>query len=321
MIKIIFSFIISAVFLFFALHGVQWQRLHTSLLQIDLSWIFIAALCQIFGILARGIRWGIQLKAGCFKNYWHICQCSIAGAMLNLILPARSGDIARVGLGSKYLIYPAGFLAVTVLIEMVIDTVVAANFTLLYNLFIENTPVWMVNLSRCIDLITLILIIALIFSKQLLFRYIDRLPKLGAVNKAISSLYEILRNIKKGITSLSSPWQIAKYGISIILLWIADICLILVLTTAITTNNTLGFKACIELSLALALSRLLPATLGYIGIYQFVILTILRPFGVEDIDSLSISIYLQLVALGSTLILGLICWHTVITNNNRNIRG
>jgi glycosyltransferase 2 family protein len=321
MIKLILSFVIAAIFLFLALHGVQWQHLNTSLVHINLYWILIAVVYQMLGILLRGIRWGIQLKADGFKNYWRVCECSIAGAMLNLILPARGGDIAKVGLAKKYLGLPASFLASTVLIEMIIDTGVAANLTILYSLFTSSMPRWMLNLSRCIDLVVFGLILTLIFSKHVLFRYRDKLPGSGTLmNKVTSLMYDVLTNIKKGIVSLSSPWQIIKYGTVVMLLWIADICLILALTIAVT-KHSIDFKAYIVLSLALALSRLLPSTPGYIGVYQFVILTILRTFGINDAESLTISIYLQLVALGSTLILGSVFWSFLKNNKSQNIKG
>lgn len=305
MLKFIISIIISAIFLFLSLKGIDAHHLTISLKDANFYWIGLAFLLQFFGIILRGIRWGIQLKANSFKKYWVICECAIAGTMVNLILPARSGDLARVGLAKRYLNYPTSFLGATVFFELMIDTVVAANLSLIYSQSINKLPQWIVSTAECIDIIIVSLLILLIFARKLTILYIwNLLP-----NKIKFLLDGVLKNIKKGIISLASIKQLIAYSISSFFILLADT--LLLLSIMIATGLPTDFLVSFELSVALALSRLAPSTPGYIGIYQFVILAMLKPLGVENSTALTISIYLQLIALISSLLLGLLCLNTL----------
>jgi uncharacterized membrane protein YbhN (UPF0104 family) len=69
----------------------------------------------------------------------------------------------------------------------------------------------------------------------------------------------------------------------------------------------LSFSTAILLITGLGLSSALPSTPGYVGIYQFVAVTILVPMGIAKSSALAFILVVQAYGYVVTLLLGLPC--------------
>jgi uncharacterized membrane protein YbhN (UPF0104 family) len=67
----------------------------------------------------------------------------------------------------------------------------------------------------------------------------------------------------------------------------------------------LPFRVALLLLAGLGLGSALPSTPGYVGIYQFVTVSILTPFGVRHDDALAYSFVSQAMSYVVVLVLGL----------------
>jgi uncharacterized membrane protein YbhN (UPF0104 family) len=85
--------------------------------------------------------------------------------------------------------------------------------------------------------------------------------------------------------------------------------------TAVLAAHALGidlpFQVALLLLAGIGLGSALPSTPGYVGIYQFVTVSILTPFGVPHDDALAFSFVSQVLGYVVVLALGLPCLYRV----------
>jgi hypothetical protein len=77
---------------------------------------------------------------------------------------------------------------------------------------------------------------------------------------------------------------------------------------------TLSFPMAILLLTGLGLGSALPSTPGYVGIYQFVAVTVLGPLGIPKSGALAFILMMQAYGYAATLLLGLPCMYILRSN-------
>jgi hypothetical protein len=90
-----------------------------------------------------------------------------------------------------------------------------------------------------------------------------------------------------------------------ILIWVSDALGTMIAGRAL--DLSLSFSMAMLLITGLGLSSALPSTPGYVGIYQFVAVTILVPMGVAKSAALAFILVVQAYGYVVTLLLGLPC--------------
>ncbi len=93
--SIILGALISVVALYFAFRNVPFAELMNYLRSINYLWIIPSVLLVILSFLCRALRWQIILQSAYRIRYWHAFHPMMIGFMLNCILPARAGELAR----------------------------------------------------------------------------------------------------------------------------------------------------------------------------------------------------------------------------------
>ena len=75
------------------------EKVRTKLTQAEWIWFFCASVITVLTPLLGSIRLKLFLEAsGAVFSYWRCLQVSLCGLSLNLLLPARGGDLAKVAL-------------------------------------------------------------------------------------------------------------------------------------------------------------------------------------------------------------------------------
>lgn len=95
MISLITGILISAVALYFAFRNVPFQALVAYFAGIDYLWVFASVLVVVLNFFGRALRWKYILKGSHTISFWQAYHPMMTGFMLNCILPARVGELAR----------------------------------------------------------------------------------------------------------------------------------------------------------------------------------------------------------------------------------
>lgn len=113
--------VVSAVALYLAFRNVPFNDLWRYLQTIQYGWIFPSAALILISFFLRGLRWQIILQENGKLTFWQCFHPMMIGFMMNCILPARMGEIARPVLLKQQHRIPISTGISTVVAERVFD--------------------------------------------------------------------------------------------------------------------------------------------------------------------------------------------------------
>ncbi|MBN1937824.1 MAG: flippase-like domain-containing protein [Anaerolineae bacterium] len=112
---------ISAVFLFFALRGVDWAATWQAVQTAQVGYLALAWVCLLASYLSRAMRWRSVLLPLKLVSLWTSWRVFMVGLVSNNVLPARAGELVRAYvLGQSERVDTAAVLG-TVAVERVFD--------------------------------------------------------------------------------------------------------------------------------------------------------------------------------------------------------
>ncbi len=94
-----------------------------------------------------------------------------------------------------------------------------------------------------------------------------------------------------GVRSFHQGGRIAGFAVLTVVIWSIDVIDAILLARAL--GLTLTPPVALLLIAGMGLGSALPSTPGYVGIYQFVAVTVLVPFGFSHTDALAYSLVMQ----------------------------
>jgi len=300
-IHLILGVSLSALFLWLAFRGVSWAQLRDILKGLNWQYVFLSLLLSILGTLIRAGRWRLLY----YPNQRQVSTPRLAGLlflsqMLNLLIPARAGEIARIALMDTA--KPARTLG-TIAVEKLLDLLTLLAFLLVLPLAIVP-PDWFQAPKQSFVVLSLSLLgaslILFLFKKPLLsglsalFRLLpqkwgERLQK--ALDQALS-----------GLDLLRSPWVGLRLQGWSFLVWGVGALTNFVLFRALTLS--LPFSSAVFLLLVLQVGISVPSIPGKLGVFQYLVILALSAFGVQKDLALSYSLILYLVGFGPHIVFG-----------------
>jgi uncharacterized membrane protein YbhN (UPF0104 family) len=183
------------------------------------------------------------------------------------------------------------YVLATALSERVADAIVLVIISAVVLLVLPAQPGWLAGAARpfaVVGLLGAIGIAVLPLLGSVGRRVIERAPVPHAWRpRLITAMEQGLR----GIAAFHDAGRLAGFLALTILIWCLD-----ALGTVIV-GNALGFRmsasAAFLLIAGLGLGSALPSTPGYVGIYQFVAVTVLTPFGFSRTDAIAFILVAQ----------------------------
>jgi uncharacterized protein (TIRG00374 family) len=301
---------LSTICLYLALRGLSLPGLKGALQTARLQWVVWAAVTTIAGTLFKTLRWQalflpIRVRLG---RTWSIM---LIGQLLNIVLPARAGEIGRIlYIGEAEKVGRTQALS-TVVIEKMVDLMMLALCYILVALWLTTAPDgvqdWLQSAGLSVlPLAGLALVVLLLIAcagrptwhlARRAFRPVpERWQVLadGAAEQAISA-FEALRHRRV----ISRTW-----GYSLIVWLLAAL------------SNFLMFRA-FQLSLSVYVALLLlvvlmtgvavPPLPGNLGVFPYLCQLVLSLFGVHRETGLVFGFALQAATYLPVMVLGLAC--------------
>jgi uncharacterized protein (TIRG00374 family) len=297
---------IGALSLYLALRNISWKEVWQAFQQADWGYMGLALVSVAVGVYAKVIRWQVLLgESGRRIKLSRLVMAHLAGQSLNLIYPARAGDISRV-----YVIGAMGisrmFLLGTIVLEKLWDMF---SYTLVFLLLLLLIPLpgWVSNSAYSVAAVTLIFFLAsfvLAYQRAWIVSLAERL--IGWLPEKTRE--QFLERIHAGLTSLE-VLQSRKE-----LFWLA-FWSTMVWVTAVLNNHLvllamrihLPVTASVLILVALQAGISLPTAPGRLGIFQYICVLTLGIYGIGQALAFSYSVLLHSVALLTILLSGLVC--------------
>ena len=303
--KVLSAFVacgLAAVLLFFSLRGIDWRGVFTLLKGARPEQLAVACAIMTLGLILRAMRWRILLRAEgpvtAAEAFWATC----AGYFGNNFLPARAGELIRT-----YMIHARSglsnaFVLTTALSERVADAITLVAISAGALLTIPEQPGWLAHAAKPFAALGTCGILGLALAPRFAYvgdHLIDRLLPQGFQEK----LHSILEHVILGVRAFHDFRRLAGFAAMTILIWSNDALFTVVAARAI--HLKIAVPVAYLLLAGLGLASALPSTPGYVGIYQFVAVSVLVPFGMTRTDAVGYILlaqalqYLVVGALGA----------------------
>jgi uncharacterized protein (TIRG00374 family) len=300
--------VLAAVLLSYSLRGIDWSEVGRIVAGADWGRLVVAAAIAVAALFLRACRWRILLNAEGHVSVASAFWATAAGFFGNNFLPARAGELVRTFMiGSRSALDNAYVLA-TALSERVADAAALVVISALVLLVIPAPPGWFATAARPFAIVGLlgaagIAVLPLLGSVGR--RAIERSPLPHALRPRLVTLMD---QSLRGMRAFHDARRLIEFLALTVLIWSVDA------VGAVITGTALGLQ--LPLSVAflliagLGVASALPSTPGYVGIYQFVAVTVLTPFGFSRTTAIAyilVAQALMYVVIGFWGSLGL--WH------------
>jgi glycosyltransferase 2 family protein len=297
--------VLSGLFLYVAVRNVALRDVQAALAQANRAYIMLALGSVAVNILGKAVRWKILMgEAGRRIPFVRILASLLVGQMLNLLLPARAGDLSRA-----YVIGRQGpgamFVVGTIVLEKLLDMILYATLFVLLLLLIP-LPDWLGSSATAVALVTCVAVIgvaAVTWSRdaltRLLERYAERLPA-----RMRHRLIDRVRSVLASLDVLQNRPDTLKLLVCSILIW--GTALLNNHLVLLALNVSLPVSASLLVLVVLQAGITLPSLPGNLGIFEYLCVLALSMFGIEQAAALSYGVVLHGVVMLPPLLAGAI---------------
>ena len=289
---------IAAVLLWLSLRGIDWRAVGRVIARARMPLLALAAAMSTSTMFLRAVRWRILLNAEGSVSLSDAFWATAAGLFGNNFLPARAGELvrsymiaARSSLGSAYVL-------ATALSERTADAIVLIVSSALVLLAMPDPPGWLASASTPFAIVGLAgaaAIAVLPLMHGVLERLIARAPLPAALRPSAAAA---VSRALAGMRAFHDAGRLSAFIGLAIVIWFIDTAGTIV--TGAALGLTLPWTAAFLLITGMSLGSSLPSTPGYVGIYQFVAVAVLTPFGFARTDAIAYILVVQ--ALGYVVV-------------------
>jgi uncharacterized protein (TIRG00374 family) len=287
------------VLLYFSVRGVAWSRVWATIAGARWSYLALAAAITSFSFFQRSLRWRILLNTETWFSVGTVFWANMAGYLGNNFLPARAGELIRTYLISNRSSLSKTYVLTTALGERLMDVIALVLWSSLVLLGVNPKPRWMQDLSRTMAIIAsagAVAIMVLPHTGGLVENLLRRIPLPEGLRKRLLRLAE---QILLGLRAFHNWGRFTGFVLLTVTIWVSDACGVMIGARAL--GLTVSFRVALLLLTGLGLGSALPSTPGYVGIYQFVAVTVLTPFGIGRDQALAYILVAQV--MGSLVML------------------
>ena len=293
-VRIALSVGISALFLFFAIRGVEWPKVKTALA--DARYIFVVPMIAItvWSLYIRAQRWRVLLRPVGRPAMRTLVSATNIGFMANMVLPLRAGEVIRPVLVSRKESEPLSGILATVVLERIFDM-----FTILFLFGVSASLVavsdqvrhWGYYLSGLAATVAAVVVLVR-WQEALALRLLHVLlrPFPAAISTPIEHFF---RGFVQALETLQSPLTFIQLLGWSLYLWlaIAGIYLLGILAFNVSAPLIVGS---ITVSAIVAIAVSVPSAPGYIGSFQLGCILGLAIFHIPESQAIAYSIVIHL---------------------------
>lgn len=301
--RVIAGLLVSALFLYLALRGVDFRRVGEALRHANYWWLLPGVLAIVLSILLRAVRWRLLFHPRTDLRFTSVFGSLNVGYLVNDLLPMRLGEVVRAYLISQQEAVSATHALSTVAVERVLDMVVTVAYLAALIPFVELPAgsagkVQAVAVAAVAALLVMLIAGALPARTHQLARLGTRFLPQGAARR----LHGLMDHFLEGFAVLSAPRvALPVVALSVALWALAALALYCVL---LAFNLRLSPAAPLFVLALVSVSFVVPAAPGHIGVFHWTVITALATFHVQEDLARSYAFLAHLVAFVPPMLMG-----------------
>lgn len=305
--KLILLFI-TCTFLYFVFANLDIKELLTAIKEFKIQYIFFLACSLIISQSIRGLCFKILISKTVKASLKDLIPLCITGSALNIVLPARAGDLFRAFyVGNKYNADKVKIFG-AIMLERIFDGLTVLGILLL-GIFVYNKN----ELAQKLCLMAAFIFLSGFIVAFLLMKYnkinsicnwlenkITNFPKKlkNIISKFIEFTNKTCNSFISGFEILESPTKLVQIMFCSGLIWLFE-CLNYFIVIY-------GFNCYVHWSVILfiigfiALACMIPSTSVFIGPYQFAVISAFAIYNISKETALGISFVEQAIVMLTT---------------------
>jgi hypothetical protein len=297
------AFVLAGVLLYYSLRGIDWVQVWSNLATTRLDYVGLMLMVTTGSLFLRAVRWRVLLEAAgpvrITTAFWATC----AGYFGNNFLPARAGELVRTMMVDAEAGLGRTFVLTTALSERIVDAIALVLISSLVLLTLPVRPGWYASAAKPFAMIGICGVLGIAILPRLERLWHDLLSRMPVPERFRGKLTHILERILFGFRAFHDARRLLAFlGLTAVIWFMDAVGFIL---AARSLNIILTVPIAYLLMTGLGLGSALPSTPGYVGIYQFVSVTVLMPFGFSRPAVIAYTLLLQVLQYLSTAVWGL----------------
>jgi uncharacterized protein (TIRG00374 family) len=293
--------LISVAFIILAVKDVPLNDVMQVLARANYAWLLLAVIAAVAQSWLRGARWILlyyPLQKG--LRYWQMFGITLIGQMLNIVVPWRVGELARIYLAGEIEKRSKVQTLATLGVEKIFDTLMQVLILLGIPLFI-TLPDWLEQPREGFVVLAIgmfVTALVLLLLRGPLLRLLARIPLPGRGK------------------SLDAHAQMALLSLDVFKRWDVHLELQALSVVIWSLGAAINYFALLALNLQLPVisaflllavlqfGNIVPSSPGKVGVFQYLCILTLSLFGIDKSTGLTYGILLYLAAFGPPLVLG-----------------
>lgn len=294
--------LLSLLFIWLALRNIDFSELLQTFGRLRPGWLVPGAGLILLAYFFRALLWR-QLLRRYPVRVWNLYRIITVGYLANNILPLRLGEVIRAWLLGRKEKLPASLALATVVIERGLDLTALFAFFLFMMFWVPFEP-WLKLSGLILAGLGLVMVLVLALN----YRYGGHL--LDWIEKPLQRLpgnwgkwfHTQLDNFLQGLKLLESPGQIAAVVGLALAGWLSWTGVVYLCFRA--AGLPLDFLAAMFLIVVLNFGLMLPSSPGGLGIFEFMVILALKPYGVPKEAALGLGFTFHMLQYLLTLVAG-----------------
>ena len=282
---------LAGLLLYWSLRGIEWLQVWNILRGARPAVVALALTMMSIALLVRSLRWRVLLSADRRVSAPLAFWATAAGYLGNNVLPARAGEVVRSLMMSRRSGMSKAFVLTTAFSERVVDAIVLITISATVLLTMRERPGWLEDAAKPFAILGLVgaAAIALVPAfESFWFKFLACIPVPAGLREQVE---RALMQGLNGIRSFHDRGRLARFLGLTAVIWCID-----GFTTVVGARSIgieIGLPVAFLLVAGLGLGSALPSTPGYVGIYQFVAISVLTPFGLSKTDAVAYILLFQ----------------------------
>ncbi len=291
--------IIAITFLFVSFYDVNINELIKTLGRIDLKFLLLAIFFEFMIPLSKSLRWKFILDPVKKIPVREIFSLYCLGWMVNVILPALTGQVARSFMLSRKQNLAKASSFASIALEVVFDGLSLLLLMIVVS-YMFAFPSWLIRGEYTLAIsvsLGLAFLYFLTHNQKLFSKLKDKFP-----HKVTEKIDQISHSFSQGLQMLKSSKHIVLVTLFSILSWLSQIAVVTLLLLAF--NFKIPVWSAVVIIIINALMMMFPLTPGNIGTFQVATILGLSFFNVHKTEALSFGLVLHSLDILPYLFLG-----------------
>ncbi len=266
-------------------------------------------LILIASFALRAQRWRLVVEHEPPVRWWPGFRALMIGYLLNNVLPARAGDVARaLELGRTEQMSRTKVFA-TLIVERTADLAFMLALLSMVLLAYPAIPAWLKQAGLVVSVITVIAIVALTAAHTLgerilpwlHLRVFRHLPA-----HAATRLHSVLSSALAGIAGGFRAGHFVGFLALTVVIWALEVALVWLIAHAIGLDLAPGNA--LFVLLLIAIGTMVPASPGFVGTYEFFGVAAMGILQVHGPEALAFIVLLHMATLLGSSTIGMLCF-------------